>query len=226
MYNCIKVNIFNTEYETQSHFDNMKSLLDKHGRSIAADTLLDVGCNKGTRSIAAANILGIAHHNVHGVDIEDISNDSPLLRNNFKKIDLEDGLLPYDDNSFGLVICNQVMEHLKNYNRIFQEIIRVTKRDGFIVLGIPNLAHLMNRILLLFGTQPMCMIMRSGHVRGFTHKAFLEFLHSQSPVKLINCKGSSIIYPLPYVLAQPLSNIFTGLCAYTCYLIQKNSDHD
>jgi len=199
----------------------MMSLLVKHGKSIVDDTLLDVGCSKGTRSIAVAQALGIAHQNVHGVDIEDIANDSPLLRNNFKKIDLEAGLLPFDDNSFGLVICNQVMEHLKNYNRIFQEIIRVTKPKGFIVLGIPNLAHLMNRILLLFGSQPMCMVMRSGHVRGFTHKAFVEFLHSQSNVKLIDCKGSSIIYPMPYLLAKPLSNIFTGLCAYTCYLIQR-----
>jgi len=221
MHNYIKVKIFNTGYETQSHFDIMMSLLVKHGKSIADDSLLDVGCSNGKRSVAAAQAIGIANKNVHGVDIEDIPNYSPLLKNNFKKIDLEEGLLPYDDNSFGFVICNQVMEHLKNYNRIFQEIIRVTKPDGFIVLGIPNLAHLMNRILLLFGNQPMCIIMRSGHVRGFTHKAFLEFLHSQSPINLIDCKGSSIIYPLPHVLAKPLSHFFTGLCAYTCYLIQR-----
>ena len=75
--------------------------------------------------------------------------------------------IPHSDDTFDLVICNQVLEHLKNFRSVIDEIIRITNNEGYILIGMPNLAHLINRIYLLFGVQPMCIDIDSSHIRGF-----------------------------------------------------------
>ena len=42
-----------------------------------------------------------------------------------------------------IVVCNLVLERLKNCHGVFENIIRITK-SGCIMIGIPNLAHLIN----------------------------------------------------------------------------------
>jgi len=139
---------------------------------------------------------------------------------NASKIDLETDDIPYENNTFDLVICNQVLEHLKNYRKVIDDIIRVTKRRGYIVIGIPNLAHLINRIYLLFGIQPMCLHLDGSHVRAFTHGSFVKMLASFQTVKLIDCKGSAM-YPLPFFIAKYIDDYFVGLTGYVCYLLRK-----
>jgi ubiquinone/menaquinone biosynthesis C-methylase UbiE len=210
MITYFKNNIIGTIHEHESIRDNMLHLVERNLLSSAVQNLLDVGCGDGENTIIIAHKLNVPLANVYGLDA----------------IDLEKGTLPFQANMFDLVICNQVFEHLKNYVQILNEIIRVTTPAGYIIIGIPNLAHLINRCLLLFGRQPMCVGIVSSHVRGFTHKEFRNFVRSLSAVKLIDQQGSSLIYPLPHILAKPLSNVFIGLCAYTCYLLQKNPTND
>ena len=49
-----------------------------------------------------------------------------------KKVDLEDAKLPYEDNSVGLVLLQDVLEHIKDPFPLMKEIWRVCK-DGAIV---------------------------------------------------------------------------------------------
>ena len=63
---------------------------------------------------------------------------------NAENIHSERDVLPYKDEMFDLVICNQVLEHLKNYRKVIDDIIRVTRKGGYMIFGIPNLAHLIN----------------------------------------------------------------------------------
>jgi len=47
----------------------------------------------------------------------------------------------YADNSFNVTVCNEVLEHLKEYSKedtALEELGRVTKRDGIIILATPN----------------------------------------------------------------------------------------
>ena len=75
---------------------------------------------------------------------------------------------------------------MKNYRKVIDNLIRVTKTKGYILVGIPYLAHLINRIYLMFGVQPMCIHLDGPHVRGYTHKAFVELLTSLEEAKLID----------------------------------------
>ena len=216
----IKRKFIGTQYEYETHLDNMFLIFEKHLKTHDPNNLLDVGCGNGDRTIRMANYFNIDMHNTYGVDYDDQNVIACKKKFNANKIDLETDDIPYEDNTFDLVICNQVLEHLKNYRKVIDDLIRVTKKKGYIVIGIPNLAHLINRIYLMFGIQPMCIHLDGPHVRSFTHKSFVEMLASLEGVKSIDCKGA-LMYPLPLIIAKFLAKHFIGLSGYTCYLLQK-----
>lgn len=45
--------------------------------------------------------------------------------------------LPFDDNSFDLVICNHVLEHVHDDEKAMKEIYRVLNREGVAILQVP-----------------------------------------------------------------------------------------
>jgi ubiquinone/menaquinone biosynthesis C-methylase UbiE len=167
-----------------------------------------------------AKYFNIEPRNIYGIDYEDNYVAETRKIFNAEKIDLERDRLPYEDESFDLITCNQVLEHLKNYRKAIEEMIRVSKKGGYIVFGIPNLAHLINRIYLLLGVQPLCIHLNGPHVRGYTHSSFVQLLNSIERLKLVDYTGSTM-YPLPLVAAKCLSKHFVALSGYTCYLLQK-----
>jgi predicted SAM-dependent methyltransferase len=46
--------------------------------------------------------------------------------------------LPFTDNSFDVVFCNHVLEHIKDDTKAMQELFRVLKPDGFGVFQVPQ----------------------------------------------------------------------------------------
>ncbi|WP_299062636.1 class I SAM-dependent methyltransferase [uncultured Polaribacter sp.] len=46
--------------------------------------------------------------------------------------------LPFDDNSFDVVFCNHVLEHITNDTKAMQELFRILKKGGFGVFQIPQ----------------------------------------------------------------------------------------
>ena len=209
-----------THYEWQSHIDNIIYMFQNNLRTYNAKNILDVGSGDGSRTLLMAKYFNIENHNIFGVHYNDKYIAETRKVFNAERIDLETDALPYNDGMFDLVICNQVLEHLKNYMKVIDEVIRVTRKGGYIVFGIPNLAHLINRIYLLLGVQPLCILLSGPHVRGYTHSAFIKLLNSVERVKMVDYTGT-IMYPLPLILAKFLAKHFVGLSGYTCYLLQK-----
>lgn len=52
-----------------------------------------------------------------------------------KHIDVQN--LPFSENSFDLIICNHVLEHVFDENKAIAEIYRVLNKDGFAILQVP-----------------------------------------------------------------------------------------
>lgn len=165
----------------------------------------------------------INEKNVYGIDYDDELITLCRERFNAEKVDLEVDNIPHENDFFDLVICNQVLEHVKNYRKVIDDLVRVTKEGGYIIIGIPNLAHLINRIYLLFGFQPMCIHLDGPHVRAFTHRSFLKMLANFKEIELIDCTGA-VMYPLPFFITKFVSDYFIGLSGYVCYLLQKESE--
>jgi len=216
----LKGRFIGTQYEWESHVENMFRLFDRNLKGYLPSNLIDVGYGDGSRTIRIAEYFEIDTSKVYGLD--NVGSYIEACRNSFntQKLDLESQNIPYSNDTFDLVICNQVLEHLKNYKKVIDELIRITNREAYLLIGIPNLAHLINRIYLLFGLQPMCIDVDSSHVRGFTHRSFVRMLESSQKIKLIDFEGA-LMYPLPFFLGKSLAHHFAGLSGYVCYLLQK-----
>jgi len=212
--------LLGTRHEWESHIDNIFRILEKNLGKYNPNNMLDIGCGDGDRTIRIAKYCSVSMNNVYGLDYNEDFIITCKKIFNADKIDLETDEVPYENNNFDLVICNQVLEHLKNYKKTIYEAIRITRNQGYIVFGIPNLAHLINRIYLLFGFQPLCIHLDSSHVRSFTRKNFVKLLNSLESVRLIDCKGS-LMYPLPFFVSNRIKDHFIGLTGYVCYLLQK-----
>ena len=121
-------------------------------------------------------------------------------------INIEKDKLPFEDESVDIIIANQVLEHCKEIFWIFHEASRVLKKGGVFIIGVPNLASLHNRALLLFGIQPTPIKTASAHVRGFTLGDLKGFVSSCFPggYKIVNFAGANF-YPFPGLIAKPLA---------------------
>ena len=58
--------------------------------------------------------------------------------------------LPFSDNSFDIVTCTEVVEHLEHYRETIQEAFRVLKTNGSFIVTTPNILNLKSRIRFLF----------------------------------------------------------------------------
>lgn len=137
-------------------------------------------------------------------------------------LDIEKDRLPFEDESFDLIVCNQIFEHLKQIWWVMHEISRVLKVGGRLVIGIPNLASFHNRCLLLVGKQPTCNQNDGAHVRAYTKGDLIHFIVDVSGemYQLEGYKGSNF-YPLPPFLAKPLARLFPSLAVANFYRFRK-----
>lgn len=127
-------------------------------------------------------------------------------------MNLERDPIPLADGSVDVVIANQVLEHTKEIFWIFHEISRALPVGGRAILGVPNLASLHNRLLLLLGRQPTAIQNATAHVRGYTRRDLLRVLERAFPggYRLAEFGGSNF-YPFPPAIARPLAAALPGL---------------
>jgi SAM-dependent methyltransferase len=96
------------------------------------DTVLDVGCGRGARSIAAYNKT----NDITGIDIfpsAEFELDQPNVR--YAEIDASD-LHPFADKSFDVAISVGMLEHIRPRERllaVIREVQRVAHRYCFVV---------------------------------------------------------------------------------------------
>lgn len=102
------------------------------------DTVLDVGFGLGY----GITILSILAGSVRGIDIDKKCVEygrGALLNRNPKlgSLDLYDGKkIPFEDESFDIVTCVDVLEHVRDYETFLTELLRVSRRGVFI--STPN----------------------------------------------------------------------------------------
>jgi ubiquinone/menaquinone biosynthesis C-methylase UbiE len=61
-----------------------------------------------------------------------------------------DGRLPYDDQAFGYVVCIEGLEHIENPANAIREFSRVLKPGGTLVVSVPNIMNIEERLKWLF----------------------------------------------------------------------------
>lgn len=137
-------------------------------------------------------------------------------------LDIERQQLPFLNNFFDIVIANQIIEHTKEIFFIFSEISRVIKHDGALIVGVPNLTSLHNRVMLLLGEQPPCIEVLGPHVRAYTKKALKKFIEADNYFEVLEVKGSNF-YPFPVKISPYISRIFPTLSISLFFLCRRTN---
>ena len=107
--------------------------------------VVEVGCGTGRFSIEMAKRGAI----VTALDpaIEMLARVDEKIRNipikgTIKLINGSGYNLPFGDNQFDGCICLNVLNHLRDWDKVFSEIHRVVKPDGFFIMNFTNMLSL------------------------------------------------------------------------------------
>lgn len=170
--------VFNTESDDEWEARlRIKISLNMIGRG---KKVLDVGCYDGFISEKIAK----EGNDVIGLEI---SKEGVKSCNNRGIKCLEQNLekkFPFKENTFDVVFAGEIIEHVFDTDKLLQEIKRVLKPEGSLVITTPNIAALTRRLRLLLGRNPHIDIglispqgeKSAGHIRYFTIKSLEQLL--------------------------------------------------
>lgn len=192
-YDTLHSSYFPLESELKSHA--AKARLNRCIELIREQkpsNVLEVGFESPVLSSLIAGLPGVRYF---GVDISEISvKAAQEVGLSVSMVDVSRDKLPFNDNTFDLVYCSEVIEHLVNPDFAMEEFRRVLKSGGNLLVTTPNLAAWYNRVFLLLGIQPihsevstkrvlgrkLAMLGQGnrpvGHLRLFTLAGLLDFL--------------------------------------------------
>ncbi len=178
-------------------------------------TVLDIGCGDGTAAATAAPFL--AGHRIVGVDWSQDALRRARTRLPYAvRGELSDGGLPFATAGADAVLFSEVVEHLVDPDGALDEIRRVLRPGGHLMLSTPNLAAWYNRALLLTGVQPVFseVSLRAihgrpgtevvGHLRLYTARALRDFVVA-SGFEVVRLRGAPF-HGVPRVL-RPLDRL-------------------
>jgi 2-polyprenyl-3-methyl-5-hydroxy-6-metoxy-1,4-benzoquinol methylase len=100
--------------------------------------VVDIGCGVGDLLIEVSKRFPEVA--VHGLDFSAKAVEgarSVLPKGEFKQFVIENSL-PYTPESFDLVFCTDVLEHLENPKLIASELVRICRPEGLVVIVVPD----------------------------------------------------------------------------------------
>jgi SAM-dependent methyltransferase len=201
--------------------DRIEGLLRGVAAEHSSPTLLDVGCWDGGSSsrwgaaLGAQRLLGVEVYEGPAAAAEEKGLE-------VARVDLEAERLPWPDGSVDVVVCNQVLEHLKNVWLPMTEMHRVLRPGGQAILSVPNLASLHNRVLLALGRQPTSIRVFGPHVRGYAFREFCELVERGGAYR-IERRLSAGFYPFRPPWSKPFSALWTSAGHTTVVLARKTA---
>ena len=154
-------------------YDHMLSFIKKY--SDKESRVLDIGCGAG----GLIKYLKSKYYvNLYGIDpieayVKEAKDENIKVGNVFN--------IPFDDNSFDIVVLDQVLEHLNDLNKAMKEIHRVLDKGGICVIGVPDVERYDDEIYFY--------LMRE-HLQHFKLET-IKLLAQNNEFELINYHKSS-----------------------------------
>lgn len=177
--------------------------------------IMDIGCGP----CVDIHFL-IADNEVHGIEISDKALSIAKVfgviphKLDLSKIDK----LPFDDESFDIIIATDILEHLFSPKNLLLEVQRVLRPDGFAIISVPNHFYWSMRLRILMGNGIVLPFHKSNewdyfHIRFFTLPSYEKLLNEVGFIikekifyKFINCPKS-----LPHFIDKYLARTFPSL---------------
>jgi glycosyltransferase involved in cell wall biosynthesis len=136
--------------------------------------VLDLGCSDGS---LGHRIRSLGHH-VTGVDVAEHPGVGDRL-DDFVQADLDHGIPDSLDGTFDLILCADVLEHVRDPQRLLTDARGRLSMSGSLVASIPNFAHWYPRTRSALGLFDYDRrgILDATHVRFFTRRSFERLVH-------------------------------------------------
>lgn len=142
-------------------------------KKITPDAILDVGCGEGF-TLSKLKEAGLGRR-LEGIEYLDTA--IALGKKERPDIAIKKGSiykLPYKDNTFDLVLCTEVLEHLEEPEKALEELVRVSKKH--VLLTVPNEPFFM-LAQLLRGKNWSRWGNDIEHINHWTALGFRRFVH-------------------------------------------------
>lgn len=163
-------------------------------KKLKIESVLDVGCGEGF-ILNKLKEEGIGK-NHEGIDYSKEAVE--IGRNIHPNLSLKQGSI-YDtgfkDNSFDLVVCTEVLEHLEESQKALKEVLRISKK--YVLLSVPNEPLFLLSNFTQWGKD-------IGHINHWTFWSFEKFVKKNLPAGRqdaeISFKIISRKYPFPWTM--------------------------
>lgn len=173
----IKNNYFQ-RYWHKKRFELVKNIM----KNTEGD-ILDLGCHGGTLTNFISGLK--KHRKIYGIDISE--NAIAYARKKypnieFKAHDLSNGI-PYPDKMFDIITCFDVLEHVFDPLKLANEIKRVLKKEGCLIVDIPN-ETLLFKFIWFFWTKMKGKVWKGVHINHFSAKDLENLLEKNGFEKI------------------------------------------
>ncbi len=150
--------------------------------------ILDVGCGNGN----LFTLLPENKYELYGVDFSQnmiIEAKSKCRNATFSVADAE--MLPFDDDSFDIVVCNASFHHYIHPDRVLEEMRRVLKDGGKLLIGDPYIPTGIRGVMNV-----MLRFSHSGdyHIYGFEEMENLLMENELMPVSSLRTGHRTALY--------------------------------
>jgi len=163
-----------------AHIDRLHKIVSQlpEGKNLK---IFDAGCGEGHLIQEMHDHTIFKNCEFYGADITEIALQKARDRCPYAKIYNADlAKLDFPNEFFDVVVCTEVLEHIKHYKEVIGEIKRVLKKDGYFIITFPNeIPWTIARFLL--GRRPIKV---SDHINSFYPRT-MKHLTDMKEEKLI-----------------------------------------
>jgi 2-polyprenyl-3-methyl-5-hydroxy-6-metoxy-1,4-benzoquinol methylase len=188
------INKYDYIYQGVLFFLNKISIKDKK--------ILDIGCGVGTIDFylarEGAEVLGI-DVSKNGVQIAKANAEKLGIKNNlkFRAVKFPD-VVP--SGHFDIILCLEVLEHLKRDQKSVSEMKKLLNKDGIIIASSPSInSFLYKKGLLDIFDQEV------GHIRRYTEKSF-KLLFSRADLDILTFRKAQGVLR-DFLFSNPVGGI-------------------
>ncbi len=163
------------EYALKEGEESSHAVILKWLEQMPRGRVLDLGCSGG---LLAGRLRALGHH-VTGIDMIELPQTRRRV-DEFVAADLDRGLPDAIEalGPFDVILAADVLEHLREPQRLLEQVRPLLAGGGVLIASVPNFAHWYARIRTALGLFDYDQrgVLDRGHLRFFTRRSFLRQL--------------------------------------------------
>ena len=205
LFSKIKANLKNNE--NKNGLINLY-LLDSYTKKHDF-TLVDTGCGNGSNLIEIitkypdATFIGIDNYK------PDLDIAKKALHDKAKFLLCDCLNMKVDNKTIDIVLSNQVIEHITDYEKYVSEIKRILRDKGLLIISTPNFLHPRNVLLKLFFQKPIMRWENNKRLPPDEYRGHIKEFYEDELIRLLEKHNFKLIESRPILPEPTMKGNFT-----------------